>query len=88
MTRARVPNGQIFLKKEETILATLKELPETHSDSEFVAKFMELHPNEWQKIVARYEAHERVTPKGKSHPMPPPEKYLLNISKKLRTESK
>lgn len=88
MTRARVPNGQIFMKKEEKILATLKELPGTHSDSEFVAKFKELHSDDWQKIVARYEAHERVTPKGKSHPMPPPERYLLNISKKLRTEPK
>lgn len=88
MTRARVPNGQIFLKKEEKVLATLEKLAKIHSDSEFVAKFKELYPDDWQKIVTRYEAHERVAPKGKTHPMPPPEKYLLNISKKLRTDSK
>ena len=85
MTRARVPNTQVFLKKEEKILRTLKDLDANHFDSDFILKFKELYPDDWQKIVDRYEAHERLTPKGKSHPMPLPEKYLLNISRKLRT---
>lgn len=61
MTRARVPKGQIFLKKEEKVLATLEKPATTHSESEFVVKFKELHPDDYRKIVARYEAHERVT---------------------------
>ncbi|MBD2138703.1 hypothetical protein H6F32_14160 [Anabaena sp. FACHB-1237] len=85
MRRLRVPKGQVFLKKEEKILRTLKNLNGNHSDSDFILKFKELYPDDWQKIVARYEAHQRLTPKGKSHPIPPPEKYLLNISKKHRT---
>ncbi|AHJ26996.1 hypothetical protein PN465_22985 [Nodularia spumigena CS-584] len=85
MARARVPKGQVFVKKEEKILKTLNNLKLTHSDEDFILKFQDLYPNDWQKIVARYEAHEKLTPKGKSHPMPKPEKYLLNISYKLRT---
>lgn len=87
MTRERVPKGQVFLKKEEKISRTLEDLEANHSDSDsdFILKFKELYPDDWRKIVARYEAHERVNPKGKSHPMPPPDKYLLNISRKLRT---
>lgn len=85
MARARVPKGQVFVKKEEKILKTLSNLEPVHSDEDFILRFQELHFNDWQKIVARYEAHEKNTPKGKSHPMPKPEQYLLNISHKLRT---
>lgn len=84
MARARVPKGQVFVKKEEKIVKTLNNLKLTHSDEDFILKFQDLYPNDWQKIVARYEAHEKLTPKGKSHPMPKPEKYLLNISYKFR----
>ena len=84
MSRQRVPKGQVFLKKEEKITVTLQFLPPDHSDAEFIAKFRELHESDWQKVVARYEAHERLTKPGKSHPMPPPEKYLLNAARALR----
>ncbi|MCC5628239.1 hypothetical protein LC613_08960 [Nostoc sphaeroides CHAB 2801] len=84
MSRQRVPKGQVFLKKEEKIAAALERLPPDHSDAEFIAKFREQHESDWQKIVARYEAHERLTKPGKSHPMPPPEKYLLNAARTQR----
>ncbi|MCG6133881.1 MAG: hypothetical protein MET45_04350 [Nostoc sp. LLA-1] len=74
MARARVPKGQVFVKKEEKIVKTLNNLKLTHSDEDFILKFQDLYPNDWQKIVTRYEAHEKLTPKGKSHPMPKPEK--------------
>ena len=84
MSRQRVPKGQVFLKKEEKIAAALGLLPPDHSDAEFIAKFREQHESDWQKVVDRYEAHERVTKPGKSHPMPPPEKYLLNAARTQR----
>ncbi len=86
MARARVPKGQVFLKKEEKILRTLQSLEVTHLDEDFLLKFKEMYPDDWQKIVTRHKAHERITPKGKSHPMPEPEKYLLNIAKTLRAD--
>lgn len=37
-----------------------------------------------KKIINRYEAHERLTKPGKSHPMPVPPSYLLNKFRKYR----
>jgi len=87
MGRQRVPTGQIFLKKEEKIRATINSLDTNHSEDQFIEKFQELYPDDWQKIVKRYEAHERLTPEGKSHPMPPPKKYLINAYKIVRKKN-
>ncbi|MEA5523594.1 hypothetical protein [Nodularia spumigena] len=78
------------MEKKRSELSALEKLPDKrkgrfYGNEDFILKFQDLYPNDWQKIVARYEAHEKLTPKGKSHPMPKPEKYLLNISYKLRT---
>lgn len=81
MGRQQVPKGQVFLKKEEKIEATVSALDANHSEEQFVIKFQELYPEDWEKIVKRYEAHERLTPEGKTHPMPPPQKYLTNAYK-------
>ncbi len=78
MNRQRVPKGQIFLRKEEKVSATIDALESPHTEMQFVEKFKELHPDDWEKIVKRYNAHERLTPTGKSHPMPNPAQYLLN----------
>jgi hypothetical protein len=79
MSRQRVPNGQIFLKKEEKASATIAALDSAHTEMQFVEKFKELYPEDWEKVVKRYNAHERLTPEGKSHPMPNPTQYLINI---------
>ena len=86
MSRQRVPKGQVFMKKEEKILATIAKLDANYSDDDFIAKFRELYPEDWEKILKRYNAHERLTPAGKSHPMAPPPKYLLSISHKYRNQ--
>ena len=78
MGRQRVPKGQVFLKKEEKINATIGTLDKCHTEMQFVEKFKELYPEDWAKIIKRYNAHERLTPEGKSHPMPNPTQYLIN----------
>ena len=88
MGRQRVPKGQIFLKKDEKIADVFSKLNADSSDEEFISKFRELYPEDWKKIVARYEAHERLTPAGKSHPMPQPRQYLLNAARNARRRSK
>jgi len=59
-------------------------LSANNTDDDFVAKFKELYPQDWKKVVARYEAHERLTPPGKSHPMARPYQYVLNVAQKYR----
>ncbi len=89
MNRKRVPKGQVFLKKEEKISATIAALGAAHTEMQFVEKFKELYPDNWGKIIKRHNAHERLTPVGKSHPMPNPTQYLINIYKnQKRTERK
>ncbi len=84
MNRQRVPKGKVFQKQDEKIIKTLQNLEPSCSDDFIVSKFKELFPDDWEKIVKRYEAHERLTPDGKSHPMPHPRKYLINKFRKYR----
>lgn len=78
MARTRVPKGQIFLKKDEKVLDVISQLSSGYSEHEFVLKFQEIYPIEWGKVIARWQAHERLTPPGKSHPMARPEQYMIN----------
>lgn len=78
MGRQRVPTGQIFLKKDEKVRAVIAVLSDSYSEEDFVAKFREIYPDDWEKVVARWNAHERLTPPGKNHPMARPEQYMIN----------
>lgn len=88
MNRQRVPKGQVFLKSDEKIIKTLLELDRNCNNDEVIKRFKELFPDDWLKIIKRYEAHERLTPEGKSHPMPVPPSYLLNKFRKYREQYK
>jgi hypothetical protein len=79
--RQHSPKGQIVLKKTEKLEAVNAALPAGSTPEEFVAKFREMYPEDWSKITSRYRAHESHTPRGKSHPMPEPTQYLLNMAK-------
>lgn len=84
MGRQRVPKGQVFQKSDEKIIKTLLKLDRSCKNDEVLNKFKELFPDDWIKIKKRYEDHERLTPPGKSHPMPVPPSYLLNKFRKYR----
>lgn len=84
MGRQRVTKGQVFQKSEEKVIKTLLKLKKGCSDEEILDAFKELFPDDWKKIIKRYEEHERLTPVGKRHPMPIPRKYLLNKFAKYR----
>ena len=88
MGRKHTPKGQVVLKKAEKLQSVDAALPSGASAEDFVAKFQEMFPDDWGRIVRRYEAHERQTAPGKGHPMPEPRKYLLNMVKNfLRTRT-
>jgi len=84
MGRQRVSKGKIIPKKDEKVIDVLRTLEPSTSDDEFVKKFREMYPDDWQRVVKRYDEHERLTPKGKSHPMAKPFQYMLNASRKIR----
>ena len=86
MGRKRVSKGSIIPKKEERLRRITSIMKIGFTDDEYVDTFKELYSRFCQRIVARYEQHERLTKAGKSHPMPYPKRYLLNVSKKYLDE--
>ena len=79
----------VITKKDEKISAVVNLLTEEYSEDEFVDKFKEQYPKDWDKIVKSYHDHERRTKPGKSHPMPEPKQYLKNALKVwLKTSNK
>ncbi len=65
-------------KKDEKVEATVSTLSENFTQEEFIEKFIELYPKDWEKIEKSYRKHERDTKPGKTHPMPEPRQYLKN----------
>jgi hypothetical protein len=79
--RTHSPKGQVVFKKTEKLKAVDEALPAGASLETIAAKFKELYPGDWDRIVGRYKKHELMTKPGKTHPMPEPETYLLNMVK-------
>lgn len=86
MSRKRVSKGQIIMKKEEKLPKIASVMDVGFTDNEYVEKFKVLYSKYWNNIVKRYNEHERLNKPGKSHPMPEPKKYLLNVSKRYLDE--
>ncbi len=87
MSTRHSPRGQVFLRKDEKLKAVIKTMPQEFSNDDFVAKFQEMYPEDWIKILNRYKAHERATRIGKPFPMAEPKKYLINIAKNYIKQS-
>jgi hypothetical protein len=77
--RKHSPKGRVVLKKAEKLNAVQAGLPSGVSPEAFAKKFKEMYAGDWDRIVARYKKHERMTPPGKRHPMPNPERYVMNM---------
>jgi hypothetical protein len=71
----------VIPKKEEKVLAVFETMEDKADFDEFQDKFKKMYPADWERIVKRYNDHERKDTKGKGHPMPQPDKYLSNMYK-------
>lgn len=68
----------VVVKKEEKIANVFANMDNPDDINEFKSKFKEIYPNDWKRIINKYNEEERKTKPGKAHPMPEPEKYLEN----------
>lgn len=68
----------VIVKKDEKLSAVANSLGGSFSPDEFIDKFQELYPKDWEKVEKSYRDHERKTKPGKTHPMPEPTQYLKN----------
>ena len=80
--------GYVVLKKAEKLEAVDAALPSGSSPEDYITKFRGLYPEDWDNIVRKYNEHERRTPAGKSHPMPEPKQYVLNMVKTFLNKKK
>jgi len=69
----------VIPKKEEKVKSVFQAMIEKSSLDEFKVKFKEMYPRDWERIISRYNEHERRDTKQKGHPMPEPEQYLKNM---------
>ena len=68
----------VITKKDEKIALVVASFDKEFSFDEFLKKFQEMYPKDWEKTVRNYIQHERKTKEGKTHPMPDPKQYLQN----------
>ena len=69
----------LVMKKEEKLQNIVESMKDGYTKDEFVHKFEETYPKDWKKILNSYKEHERKTKEGKTHPMPEPKQYVLNM---------
>lgn len=73
--------GAVVVKKEEKVAKVFEALGDKITEADFIEKFKEMYPKDWQRINQVFEEEERKTKPGKTHPMPRPDIYMKNMYK-------
>ena len=73
--------GAVVVKKEEKVAKVFEALGDKISETDFIEKFKEMYPEDWQRINKVFKDEERKTKPGKTHPMPHPDIYMKNMYK-------
>jgi len=69
----------LVTKKEDKLQSIIESFENGYTKDEFVNRFEETYPKDWKKIVRSYKEHEKKTKEGKTHPMPEPKQYVVNM---------
>lgn len=77
MARKRVSKGALIPNKEKKLDDVFKIMQQENTYENFKEIFLKMYPKEWERINKRYKEHKEIN-KGKSGPMPEPDKYLRN----------
>ena len=69
-----------FIKyKKKKANRVFEKLGDNFTESAFIESFKILYPDDWQRIQDIWAYEEKVTPKGKKHPMPHPDVYMKEM---------
>lgn len=71
--------GSTLKKKGHKISEVVASLPPDFSEDDFIARFQELYPEEWEKIGEKHQQQLLNQEPGTVITMPEPRKYLSNI---------
>lgn len=78
----------VILKVDEKVETVITALPKDFTEDDFLHKFMEMYPADYEKCMRVYEAEERKTKPGKTHPMQHPDKHIKNALKSYISRKK
>ena len=79
MGKVHVSKSQLIKDKTDKIEKIFGDLKEDSSLEGFIGMFKQNYPEDWNRIVKRYDDHKKLRKKGKNYPMPEPKKYLEHI---------
>lgn len=71
----------VILKVDEKVKEVIGLLPDGFTEDDFLHKFIEMYPADYEKCKRKYLEEERKTKPGKTHPMQHPEKHIKNALK-------
>ena len=79
MGKVHVSKAQLIKDKTDKVEKIFGSLKEDSSLEKFIETFRQNYPEDWDRLLKRYDQHRKLRKKGKNYPMPEPEKYLENI---------
>ena len=79
MGKIHVSKSQLIKDKSDKVDKIFAGLKEDSSLENFAEAFRQNYPEDWDRIVKRYNEHKKLRKKGNNYPMPEPEKYLEQI---------
>lgn len=77
----------VFPAKKKKLEAMIKKYGEDMTWHTFKINFKTDYPADWELITSAFESYQRNTKRGKSHPMPHPDKYLKNMYTSISKKS-
>ena len=69
----------LIRRKKEKVKNVVTRLGSKVSEESFIKTYKEMYPDDWKRIVNKFEEEEATTPPGKRHPMPPPDIYMKEM---------
>lgn len=78
----------VILKVDEKVKSVIDTLQEDYSEDDFYTRFVEMHPEDYEKCRKKFLAEERKTKPGKTHPMQNPEKHIKNALRSYLSRNK
>ncbi|MBO7240508.1 MAG: hypothetical protein J6V23_08535 [Bacteroidaceae bacterium] len=71
----------VIINVDNKVEYILSLLDNSYTEDEFLAKFKEIYPRDYEKCRKKFIEEEMKTKKGKMHPMQHPDKHIKNALK-------
>ncbi|MEI6287595.1 MAG: hypothetical protein WCP79_13910 [Bacillota bacterium] len=72
----------VVIKKDEKTALVKAAMNNKESLGEFKAKFKEMYPDDWYRIVRTHDKHKKGNKINKGYAMPHPDQYLADLFNK------